>query len=413
VKILYLHQYFLTPQMAGATRSYEMARRLVERGHEVHMITSRGEGGRAGWTCTDEAGIRVHWCSVPYSNRMGYARRIWAFMRFSVMAARRAAAVSGDVVFASSTPLTIALPAVYAAEKLSVPMVFEVRDLWPDTPIGVGALKNRGVIATARWLERFAYRNAAHVVALSPDMKTGVVSTGYPADRVTVVPNGSDLELFRVANGLAVEFRRSYDWLGDRPLVVYTGTLGVVNGVDYLARLAAVVGRIDPEVRFLTVGTGREEAKVRQTAEALGVLGRNFFMLPQIPKAEMPAVLSAADLATSTVIDREQLWANSANKVFDALAADRPIVINHRGWLAEMIEQTGCGLVLNPNETETAAEQLVAALRNPLWVARARAAARKAAEERFSRDLLFERLETVLRRVVPEPQQQQQRRLAA
>ncbi len=405
MRILYLHQYFNTPDMVGGTRSYEMARRLVQRGHEVHLITSCRTRAGKGWTETKEAGIHVHWCHVPYSNHMGSARRIRAFFDFARRAAARAIQLPADVVFASSTPLTIALPAVRAARKQAIPMVFEVRDLWPETPIAIGALRSRPTIAAARWLERFAYRNAAHVVALSPGMKDGIVATGYPAEQVTVIPNSCDRQLFQVDEKRGQEFRRRYDWLGDRPLVVYTGALGLINHVDYLAQLAAVVQTRNPEIRFLVVGEGREEQKVRQTAAQLGVLGVNFFMMPPVPKAEMPPLLSAADLATSLVLDLKQMWANSANKVFDALAAGRPIAINHQGWLAEMIRQTGCGLVLDPQNLSSAAQVLVSALQDRFWIARARAAARKASEELFDRDRLAAQLETVLLNVLSTSQQ--------
>jgi glycosyltransferase involved in cell wall biosynthesis len=401
VRILYLHQYFNTPSMAGGTRSYEMARRLVDRGHEVQMITSRRSATGTGWTESEEAGIHVHWCNVPYSNHMSFRRRIQAFFEFAWRAARKAASLPGDLVFATSTPLTIALPAVWAARKQSIPMVFEVRDLWPEMPIAVGALRSRPAIAAARWLERFAYRNAARVVALSPGMKDGVVAAGYPADRVTVIPNSCDRQLFQVDETAGQVFRRRYPWLGDRPLVVYAGTLGLINGVDYLARLAAAVRARDPEVRFLVVGDGREEGRVRREAEQLGVWERNFFMLPPIPKAEMPALLSAADLATSLFLDIEQMWANSANKLFDALAAGRPIAINHQGWLADMIHETGCGLVLDPHDLASAADRLVSALHDRFWLAGARRAAGQAAEERFDRDRLAAQLEAVLLDVVP------------
>src|SRR5690606_13633164 len=118
MKIIYLHQYFNTPRMAGSIRSYEMARRLVDRGHEVHMVTSdRGDVPRstAKWATTEEDGILVHWTHVPYSNHMSLERRLRAFLTFSMRAASKAAALGGDVVFATSTPLTIALPALYAA----------------------------------------------------------------------------------------------------------------------------------------------------------------------------------------------------------------------------------------------------------------------------------------------------------
>jgi glycosyltransferase involved in cell wall biosynthesis len=328
---------------------------------------------------------------------MSFSRRIQSFLDFSWRSARKAATLPCDVIFASSTPLTVALPAAYASLWQRAPIVFEVRDLWPDTPIAVGALKRRLPIALTRVLERFAYRQASHVVALSPDMKAGVVATGYPADCVSVIPNSCDLDLFDVPSEAGKAFRRQHAWLLDRPLVVYTGALGLVNGVDYLARLAAAVAQHNHEVRFLVVGDGRERAKVVQVASELNVLDRNFFMLDSVPKKAMPAILSAADVATSTVIDRKPLWANSANKVFDALAAGRPIAINHEGWLADMIRETGCGLVLPVGDLERAAQQLVKTLGDPAGLRIARDAARRVARGRFDRDMLAARLEAVIR----------------
>jgi glycosyltransferase involved in cell wall biosynthesis len=251
----------------------------------------------------------------------------------------------------------------------------------------------------ARGLERFAYARASHVVALSPDMKDGVVSTGYPADCVSVIPNSCDLALFGVPADEGQRFRRQHAWLQDRPLVVYTGTLGLVNGVDYLARLASAVARRDADVRFLVIGEGREREKVRRVASEVNVLDRNFFMLDSVPKREMPAILSAADIATSTVIDRKPLWANSANKVFDALAAGRPIAVNHEGWLADMIRQSGCGLVLPVDDVERAARLLIATLGDQAALQKAQEAARRVARERFDREILAQKLEAVIRAV--------------
>lgn len=403
MRILYLHQYFNTPQMSGSTRSYEMARRLAMWGHQVDVVTSqRAEQGRLrrGWLETENSGIHVHWLPVPYSNAMPYRDRILAFFKFAFGAARKAAALQADVVFATSTPLTIALPAMYTAWRQRIPMVFEVRDLWPELPIAVGTLQGKLSILAARRLERCAYRNSTQIVALSPGMKAGIVRSGYPEEKVHVIPNGADLELFDVPTTVGQQFRRRFEWLQDRPLVVYTGTLGKINGVDYLARMAAAVRNYMPDVRFLTVGGGGERTKVQEMAQDLGVLGQNFFMLAALPKAEIPAVLSAADIATSTVIDLVALWDNSANKFFDALASGTPVAINHRGWQADLLEETGAGLVLDALDIDKAASQLVRALQNRLWLERAGVAARKLAEERFSRDDLARQFEAVLLRAM-------------
>jgi glycosyltransferase involved in cell wall biosynthesis len=319
-----------------------------------------------------------------------------AFARFAWAASWKAATLGGDIILATSTPLTIAVPAIYAARKNGIPMVFEVRDLWPEVPIALGVLRNPLVIGAARRLERLAYRNASHIVALSPDMKAGITATGYPDERVSVIPNACDLQLFHVGADPGRALRHEHHWLGDRPLVVYTGALGHVNGVAYLAHLAAEVGRIDPAVCFVVVGDGREEGIVRRAAEQLDVLGRNFFMFPTVPKSEVARWLSAAQFAASVVRDVPALWANSANKVFDALAAGKPVVINHEGWQAELFRQTGAGLVLHPRDLVSAARTLVHALHDPHVLRLAAAAAEQLARGPFNRDHLAAELEGVL-----------------
>lgn len=387
--------------MAGGTRSYEMARRLVDAGHEVNMVTTwREPTNKKNWFITKEAGIQVHWLPVPYSNHMSYSDRILAFIKFAWSSAWKAASLPGDVVFATSTPLTIALPAIYAKYRQNIPMVFEVRDLWPELPIAVGALRNPLLCATARALEKLAYRKSAHVVALSPGMKDGIVRTGYPRNKVSVIPNSCDLDLFSVPKQYGTDFRLKYEWLGDRPLLVYTGTFGLINGVSYLVHLAEAVRNLAPEVCFLSIGDGYEYSIVADLAKKRGILNDNFYIMQAIPKKEVPSLLSAATMTSSLFIDLPEMWANSANKFFDGLAAGCPIAINYGGWQAELIKETGAGIVLPPKDITRAAQLLVSAIRNKEWLDYASAAALKLARARFDRNQLARQLESVLLSVV-------------
>lgn len=389
MRILYLHQYFNTPSMRGGTRSYEMARRFVEAGHEVHMVTSRRTGGAAsGWSQTIEAGVDVHWLDVPYSNRMSYADRMKAFGRFAVAAGPYAAKLPYDLVFATSTPLTIALPGVFAARRRRVPMVFEVRDLWPELPIAMGALKNPVLRAAARALERFAYRNAEQVVALSPGMRDGVVATGYDPSRVHVIPNSSDVELFRDPEAGAEPFYERYPHLRNKRIVMYAGTLGIINGVDYLVRVAAELRDRDPSVHFVIVGDGHERRVIQDLAAESGVLGDTLTLADPLPKEEMPHALAAADLLTSLFIDLPEMWHNSANKFFDALAAATPVAINYGGWQAELLEEHPAGLRLPARDPAAAAEVVVGFLDDPARMATAREEAARLADTTFNRDRL-------------------------
>lgn len=398
MRIVYLHQYFVTPSMAGGARSYEMARRLVAAGHEVHMVTSDQQmmAKTTPWRESEEGGIRVHWTPVPYDNTMGYRQRINAFLKFAWRAARKAAALQADIVFATSTPLTIAIPAVYAAWRLRVPMVFEVRDLWPEVPIAVGAIRNPLVKYAARRLERFAYGNATRIVALAPGMKREIVATGYPEDKVAVIPNGCDLDMFADLDG-ARRLRQQHQWLRDRPLLVFTGTFGLVNGVDYLVRLAAAIRRMDPELRIVAVGTGREFERTRALAAELGVLNQNVYLLGQAPKSEAAAWTVAADMTIALFTGPEIVWRDAVqNKFFDSLAAGKPVVNNFPGWQSTVAAEAGAGLILSAVDIEQAAGDVVRAVRDPVWLANAGRAARRLAEERFNRDNLAVSLLRVL-----------------
>lgn len=399
MRITYLHQYFNTPEMAGGTRSYEMARRLVALGHGVHMITSwRADSNSCGWFETEEAGIRVSWIPVPYSNHMTYVQRIRAFLSFAFRSARKAASSPADVVFATSTPLTIALPGAFAARKRSVPMVFEVRDLWPELPIAMGALADPLSRYGARLLERFAYFRSARIVALSPGMKEGIVRTGYPSERVKVIPNAADLTVFDPQSNDGYEFRKKHGLSEKSILAVYTGTFGRINGVSYLAHLAAEMAD-DLRFQFVAIGEGQEREKVERLARKLGVLGRNMRIMDPRPKAEIADVLAAADIAMSMFIPMPEMEANSANKFFDGLASGCCMAINYGGWQADLISKHKAGIGLDPDPA-IAANQLKALGSRPESIACAGLNARRLAEDKFSRDLLAAKLERVLIDVV-------------
>jgi glycosyltransferase involved in cell wall biosynthesis len=401
MRIIYLHQYFNTPDVAGSTRSYEIGRRLVAAGHEVEMVTSWPEpSARKGWFTTEVAGMRVHWMPVPYSNHMTYRARIGAFVKFATGTARRAMDLEGDVVFATSTPLTIALPAVYAARRKRIPMVFEVRDLWPELPIAMGALKNPVSRWAARWLERFSYANAARVVVLSPGMAAGVVRTGYPEHRMSVVPNASDLELFKRDPARGRAFRQTLGIADDKIVVGYAGTLGRINGVGYLVRVAAAL-KGDNRFVFLTVGDGQEREQINELAREYAVLDQNFVMTSKVAKAEMPAVLSAFDVATSLFLPIREMEANSANKFFDALAAGCCVAINYGGWQAGLLQEVGAGIRL-ANEPEDGAKDLQTLAGDPDRIKTSGLNARRLAEARFSRDELVAQIETILTEAVAE-----------
>lgn len=401
MRIVYVQQHFKTPQMAGGSRPYETAKRLAAAGHEVHVVcgsqpalpATRGEPERMN-------GFLVHVVPVRYNSRMGFGRRIVSFLSFASRSALRVRSLRPDVVFASSTPLTVAIPAIAAKIGRPTRMVFEVRDLWPEVPIAMGILSNPILQRAARALEKAAYRNSEYVVALSPGMADGVARSGFPTSRIVVAPNASDIERFNVPDSEGRSLRSRDPWLGERPLVVYCGSIGRVNGLKYMVDLAHDMMRVNRDVRFLIVGEGPEKEQILAHARAIGVLGANFRIDDPVQKDDLPAILNAATFCSSFVIDVPELFANSANKFFDALAASRPMLINHPGWQAEILSATGAGLQLS-RDTRLAADQLNQVLNDPRWLGEASAASRNLAEKEFDRNIIAKRVTSVIEAVGP------------
>lgn len=402
MRILYLHQYFVPPDGSGGTRSYEMARRLVRAGHKVVLITSNSSFPsnyflKKSRDILEMDGIELRVLNVPYSNKMSFVRRIFAFFQFVVMASFESLCIPDvDVVFATSTPLTIAIPGLIAKLRHRCRMVFEVRDLWPELPIAIGALNNPLVQRLALCLEKLAYKNAFHLVALSPGMAIGVAKAGVDSKNITVIPNSCDVEMFSGKDWEGKAFLDAHPYLFGSKLIVYTGTFGLINGVGYLVYVAKAMQKIDPDIRFFLCGNGKERAMVERLALDHGVLDKNLWFSDSLPKSSMPDLLAAADIATSLVINLPELWHNSANKYFDALASGTPVMINYGGWQAEFIHKTGCGLVVSPTDTEQAAGELKAFLDDPIRMRNASMAASTAAYQVYNRDLLAEKLRRVL-----------------
>ncbi|MFX2257199.1 glycosyltransferase family 4 protein [Acinetobacter variabilis] len=397
MKIIYLHQYFNTPQMSGGTRSYEMAKRLVAAGHEVHMITSWvQETNHLDWFNEEIDGIKVHWFPNPYSNKMSYKQRIQAFLRFAYASMQKITTIPADIVFATSTPLTIAIPGVLGARKQKIPMIFEVRDLWPEVPIAMGILKKPYQIFLAKKLEKWAYKNSAHIVALSPGMKEGVIATGYPENQVSIIPNSCDNDLFEVQSNDFEIFKSRNTWLPEGDLIIYTGTFGIVNDVGIAVDLAKELKNRQSNISILLIGDGLEFDKVYKRAIDEDVLNQTLYIRKQVPKTEIPYFLKYAAMASSFAINIPAIQANSANKFFDALAASKPILINYGGWQKDIIENNQCGLVAWGKSIKETIDDVENFLNNKEKYNQACRNAKSLALNDFSRDMLAKKLEAIL-----------------
>lgn len=405
--IIYLHQYFVFPETAGGTRSYDLARSFVKHGHTVSVVTTSAymkdkDRFTSRWTVVEKDGLTVHVLRADYSNKFSFARRVKSFLEFLYHASLRVMRMKGDLVLATSTPITIAVPALVSRLFRKRPFIFEVRDVWPEAPAAMGVISNKMLLNALYRFERHVYRKASHIVALSTDMERSIVMrTRTSRTKITVIPNIAELNRF---SDYEQQSSLLQELIGFKPLrsLLYAGTMGAVNGISYLVDLAVHTATTDPELVYIIVGDGMQKEELIAQAKAAGILGQNIFFLPPVPKSRLPQLYHECTVASSFVIPVKELWANSANKFFDSLAAGRPVVINHLGWQSEVIEKYQCGFVLDhdPGQMEQTARKFVAYMKDDALLDRQGKNARKAAEENYSLDIAVKNYLDVLSHAV-------------
>lgn len=417
--VAYIHQHFSTRQGATGTRSYEMAQRLLQAGHRVTMICGQyaagdgansSGGGAKSVTGTESGGdgvedreidgIRVLRIREPYAHQMGFQRRLWSFGRFAQKAGRILRSLHPDLVFATSTPLTVGIPGMRAARRLRIPFVFEVRDLWPELPIALGVLRNPVLRSLARWLERTIYRSARRIIALAPGIRAGIARTGYAEERIDVLPNCCDTDLF-----VPTDERLRNDRFGpvDACRFVFTGAHGLANGLDAVLDAAAELKRRGEHgIRFVFIGDGKEKPRLVRRSQDEG-LSEWVIWVDPMPKVELASVLPRMDVGLMVLKNCPAFYqGTSPNKFFDFIAAGIPVLGNYPGWIADLIREHECGDVVPPDDPRSFADAVVR-LRDAK--ANRKAMGRRGrvlAETQFSRDEIGRRFVAVVERAYEE-----------
>jgi len=395
VKILYFHQHFVTPKGAGAIRSYAMARKLIARGHSVTMVCGSAQGGTTGLTGNFEKGRRrgmvdgidVIELNLEYSNSDGFTKRIKTFLSFALRSVQIALTEKYDLVFATTTPLTAGIPGILARWLRGKPFVFEVRDLWPELPKAMGVIKNPLVLWAMAVLEWVSYRSAHRLIGLSPGIVEGIKARGVPAERIAMVPNGCDLDIF----ASEVEPWRPEGIGSDDLMAVFAGTHGMANGLDAVLDAAAVLkrrGRAD--IKFLLIGNGKLKPHLQLRAHREGL--ENVVFHDPVNKARLAGLMRATDVGMQILANVPAFYyGTSPNKFFDYIAAGVPVHNNYPGWLAEMIEPNGCGYAVPAADPAAFGDalELAAAERDQLVVKGERA--RELAEREFDRRVLSDK----------------------
>lgn len=348
MKILIFYQYFGTPKGKWSTRMYEMTRRWVDAGHQITVVTSPYEKSDIQSKEFIEHqkidGIDLVIINSADSNRDGIMKRIFKALVFSFMSCYYALFVKCDVVIASSGPITVGLPALLARWFRYKPMVFEVRDLWPDGAIELGKLNNKVLQKIAIWFEKLCYRNAALVVPCSTGMEERVL-VKYPEAKTLVIPNASDLELFSNVPNVDRFIPELYK---DKKLFIYAGSLGLMDEVEQIIEGMRLVK--NPQILWLVIGEGAERKRLERMVSYYQLTNIKFLGI--MPKDEIIKWFSLAEATFVTFKDLPVLHTSSPNKMFDSFAAGVPIIQSTKGWIKELVDRSQCGINVDPHKPE-------------------------------------------------------------
>ncbi|GAB5534166.1 MAG: glycosyltransferase family 4 protein [Rubricoccaceae bacterium] len=392
MRILYFYQYFSTPKGSWGTRAYEMARRWVENGDRVTVVTSVYDKSDLKPTGLVERmtvdGIDLVVINVRLSNKHGFVKRLASFVLFALMSCWYAVREPADVVVASSGPLTAALPGLAARHLRRRPFVFEIRDLLPEVPIQLGLLTNPVLVWGSRWLERAAYRASSLVVAASSGQAKGVraVDADVP---VAVITNASDNDLFGTARpeGAVPPPQGAY--------VLYAGTFGKANNCMQLLDAADVLlqrGRSDIHVAL--VGDGKEREELVASIEQRQLT--NVVLQGIMPKTDLVVWMQRARAGLISLADIRVFDTSSPNKLFDALASGVPVIQTTQGWIKTLLEDAGCGINVPPDDPEALADAIELVCDNDAAFEEMGRNARNVAEQRFDRNQLAAEMRDML-----------------
>ena len=361
--VLYFHQHFSTPQGSTGIRSYEMAKKLVASGHKVTMVCGSYGGGNTGIESDFVKGVRrgivdginVVEFELEYSNEQGFLQRTKSFLSFALRSVKIALTEKYDLLFATTTPLTAAIPGIAARWLRGKRFVFEVRDLWPELPKQMGVIKSPVILGAMGVLEWAAYKSAHGLVGLSPGIVKGIERLNIDPSKITMIPNGCDLNIFDTEV-------QSWQPIGvnDTDLMaVFTGTHGIANGLDSVINAAKVLKeRSRSDIKLVLVGQGKLKTGIIAQAKEHEL--DNIIFHDPVNKAKLAELMQRADVGMQLLANIPAFYyGTSPNKFFDYISSGLPVLNNYPGWLKDMINEHKCGIAVEPDNPQSFADALV------------------------------------------------------
>lgn len=354
MRILFLSHYFPPEVNAPATRTYEHCKQWVKMGHEVTVVSCvpHHPMGKAYpgyknkfYHVEHKDGIRAIKIFTYITANEGFIKRTFNYVFYMLMAILMAPFLpKADVVISTSPQFFNGLAGYFVSRIKRARWLLEIRDLWPESIIAVGAINNKHAIALLEWIERFVYRKADHIVAVTNAFKTHIAAHGAKSDDITVIRNGVDLRFFDSDAKRDQDYARSIGVEG-KFVASYVGTHGMAHGLDTLVEAAELL-RARDDIVFLMAGDGAERGRLQQEINQRGLT--NIIMLGQLPKADMPKLWSVSDASLVLLRKLDLFLTVIPSKIFESMAMKKPIVMGVEGESREIIEQAGSGLMMEP-----------------------------------------------------------------
>jgi len=365
MRILFLSHYFPPEVNAPASRTFEHCREWVRLGHEVTIVTCapnhpRGQvydGYRNRLFQRQEIeGINVIRVWTYLSANEGFIKRTINYVSFMVACVLAAPRMPKcDIVISTSPQFFNGLAGFFVSRLKSAPWLLEIRDLWPESILAVGAIKNAAVIRGLRWLESFAYRKCDHIVPVTDAFRRHMLDMGIAADKITVIKNGASLDFYDPTSsdgGLRAELG-----LGGRFIAAYFGTHGMAHHLETVLEAAAEL-QDNERIVFLLVGDGAERVRLEQQLASMKL--NNVMMLGQQPKAKMPALWAMSDVSLVLLRRTDLFKTVIPSKIFEAMAMAKPIIIGVEGESKEIVETAGAGIAIPPEDAGALASAVTA-----------------------------------------------------
>ncbi len=376
MNILLVHQYYQEKNDPGGLRWNEMTRLWAEKGHKITVIAGmthytkglKNAKYKKKYFFTDAfaENIKVIRTHVSEKYNRSYTGRVWAYFSFvfsSLYAGIFKARGKYDVLIVSSPPLSVGIPAYILSRTKRVPLIFEVRDLWPESAIETGILKNKFIIRRAFWFESFIYKKAKLINVLTPSFLQALqTKKNIPQNKLILIPNAADFsmsdELLRTFD--RKQFRQSLG-IDDKLVVIYVGAHGVANHLIQVIDACTIL-RNDP-VHFLLVGDGMQKKYLVEEAEKRKL--PNLTFIDSVSKEEALKYIIASDIGTSVLKKTDTFKTVYSNKTFDYMSCKKPILMAIDGISRELIEDAGAGTFVEPEQPEDFAQKVRAYVKQP------------------------------------------------